>query len=64
MSPHLSDVGEQEQQLGLPPELLLSREARLADVMYESVHDVVEDVLHGHTVVQGLHCAGAERKGT
>lgn len=60
----MSDVGEQEEQLGLPPELLLSREPRLADVMYESVHDVVKDVLHCHAVMEGLHCAGAERKGT
>lgn len=60
----MSDVGEQEEQLGLPPGLLLGREPRLADVMYESIHDVVEDVLHRRVVVEGLHRAGAERKGT
>lgn len=55
ISPHVSDVGEQEEQLGLPPELLLSREPRLADVMDESIHDVVEDVLHCRTIMEGLH---------
>lgn len=60
----MSDVGEEEEQLGLSLELLLSRETRLADVMNESVHDVVEDVLHRRTVVEGLHCTSAERKGT
>lgn len=59
----MSDVREQEEQLGLPPGLLLGREARLADVMDESIHDAVEDVLHRRVVVEGLHCAGAERKG-
>lgn len=59
----MSDVGEQEEQLGLPTELVLSRETRLADVMYESVHDVVEDVLHRRTVVERLHRTSAERKG-
>lgn len=60
----MSDVGEQEEQLGLPLELLLGREARLADVVDEGVHDVVEDVLHCPTVVEGLHRTSAERKGT
>lgn len=59
----MSDVGEQEEQLGLPPGLLLGREARLADVMDESIHDAVQDVLHRRIVVEGLHRAGAERKG-
>lgn len=60
----MSDVGEQEEQLRLPLELLLSRETRLADVVDESVHDVVQDVLHCRTVVEGLHCTSAEREGT
>ena len=64
ISPHVSDVGEQEEQLGLPPRLLLRRASRLIDVMYESVRDGVEHVLHCSTVVEGLHCASAEREGT
>lgn len=60
----MSDVREQEEQLGLPPELLLSREPQLADVMDESVHNIVQDVLHCHAVMQGFHCTSAERKGT
>lgn len=46
ISPHVPDVGEQEEQLSLPPRLLLSRATRLADVMYESVRDGVKHVLH------------------
>lgn len=64
ISPHVPDVGEQEEQLSLPPRLLLSRASRLADVMYESICDGVEHVLHRCAVVEGLHCAGAEREGT
>lgn len=63
-SPHVSDVREQEEQLGLPPRLLLSRASRLADVMYESVSDGVEHVLHRRAVMEGLHGAGAEGEGT
>lgn len=64
LSPHVPDVGEQEQQLGLPPRLLLGRAARLADVVYEGVGDGVQHVLHGRAVVQRLHGAGAEGEGT
>lgn len=63
-SPHVPDVREQEEQLGLPPRLLLSRASRLADVMYESISDGVEHVLHRRAVVKGLHCASAEGEGT
>lgn len=62
--PHVPDVREQEQQLGLPPRLLLSRAARLADVMYEGVRDGVQHTLHCRAVVDGLHRAGAEGEGT
>lgn len=46
ISPHVPDVGEQEEQLSLTPRLLLSRASRLADVMYESIRDGVKHVLH------------------
>lgn len=64
MLPHVPDVREQEQQLGLPPRLLLSRASRLADVMYEGVRDGVQHTLHCRAIVDGLHRAGAEREGT
>ncbi len=41
ISPHVPDVGEQEEQLRLPPRLLLGRASRLADVMNERVGDDV-----------------------
>lgn len=63
ISPHVSDVGEQEEQLGLPSRLLLHRATGLADVMYESVCDGVQHVLNRCGVVERLHCACAERKG-
>ncbi len=64
ISPHVPDVGEQEEQLGLPPRLLLSRASWLTDVVYESICDGVQHALHRHVVMEGLHCAGAEREGT
>lgn len=64
MLPHVADVRQQEEQLGLSPRLLLSRASRLADVMNEGVCDGVEHVLHRLAVVQGLHGARAEGEGT
>lgn len=64
MLPHVPDVREQEQQLGLPPRLLLSRASRLADVVNEGVRDGVKHILHRLAVVEGLHRARAEREGT
>lgn len=38
---HVSDVGEQEEQLSLSSGLLLHRGSRLANVMYEGISDGV-----------------------
>lgn len=63
MLPHVSNVREQEQQLGLAPRLLLSRASRLANVVNEGVCDGVEHILHRLVIVEGLHRARAEREG-
>lgn len=62
--PHVPDVGEQQEQLGLSSWLVLSRAPQLADMKYERIGNGVQHVLHCRAVVKGLHCASAERKGT
>ena len=60
----MSNVGEQEEKLGLSSGLLLHQASRLADVMDEGVRDVVQHGLHGGAVVQRLHSGRAEGEGT
>lgn len=62
--PHVSDVREQKQELGLTPGLELHRDSRLADVVYEGIRDVIHHALHHEAIPQGLDGGGAERKRT
>lgn len=61
--PHVSDVREQEQELGLTPRLELHRDSRLADVVYEGIRDVIHHALHHEAVPRGLDGGRAEREG-
>lgn len=62
--PHVSDVREQKQELGLTPGLEVHRDSWLADVVYEGVRDVIHHALHHEAVFQGLGGRGAEGKRT
>lgn len=62
--PHVSDVWEQKQELGLTPGLELHRDSWLADVVYEGIRDVIHHALHHEAIPQGFDGGGAERKHT
>lgn len=61
-SPHVANVGEEKEEPGLSPGLMLIRRTRLADAIDQRVHDLIQHMLDRRTIMEALDRAGEVRE--